>query len=218
VTSLRRQRIVLVAAAASTAALLLAAAALSPAIEAHWRLHALRSDPSRLEAELISDRPAAQRAVEDFVRDRHGQEPLLCLFLDEFGKSKPTLSMRESLVRACGPSPRDASRGGAVALWDEGQGALEWSGDGARSSWATVNFPLDPRRRERILALLERCVGRTFRHPELPGLEFQLQPVVEGVARLPVWPGTIRPGNVPQFSPTFPSKARCACFYRQREG
>jgi hypothetical protein len=167
-----------------------------------WRL---RRDPSRFE-EMLLGTPAQHEAAERFVEEPVGAKALFELLIAEIDRGQIELNNQDILV---GMAERGATYG-SFSIWQDGIGyQLLIKSSGSSTSWGAR--PTNPLRRERILALLDACEGRTFRHEAFVGFEFEIQPVVNGVPQPPRWAKDVS-RRLPR--PVTRKGSRHVCYFR----
>ncbi len=198
-----QRKLVLALGGAFAAAVAVTVAVFREDLAREMHLVRLRGTPSLLEQWIVrSDQKRA--AALRFLREPAGRAALFQLYLDEYDKTQPGFSNSDFLKRV-----KDGGvRLGSMSLWPTGYSCQTWTGTGG-SSFSIGNMPTSAERRSRILELLDFCVGHAFRTHELPRLEFELRPVVDGDARPPTWSGAER---IPL--PTVREGVGHVCFFR----
>jgi hypothetical protein len=162
-----------------------------PRLVEEYRLWELRREPARFERYFFSADGPEEAAARRFVREPGGREALLALYL---GNGWPQVGLTEirvadlirgHLSRRSVPGARDA----AVGLSPEAFFWLDFTGppDAARHVSRIALKPADATHVRKILAHLVACVGGRLEIASLPGLEFEVVPVVLGAAAAPSW-------------------------------
>lgn len=195
----------------------LAVAALAGAAALQWRgllevyhLVELRRDPGQFEAMLLGG-GSKEDAARQFLREPEGKQALFRLYLAEYDRGSSGFNFSTDLLRR---AQEGNVTHGSLVLWENGCSSKTCTDTKGQSSFSVSNLPQDPRRREVILGLLGACVGWTFRIPELPGIEFQIQSSKGGKADPPAWPQDPAP-EVSIFGlPTPPEAAQHVCHFR----
>jgi hypothetical protein len=161
-----------------------------------YRLAELRGDPERFLAYLESDDDTRSAAALRFLDDRAGKEQLFARYLEQYEDSDYLWHVFRNLEQANSPIAFGCLGLGASAslsrwVWPKSAGIHQGS------------FPIPPRnpeRRARILGLLDRIAGETFRSERFPRFEFQIVRVARGERVAARWPED-PPSRYPEQTP-----------------
>lgn len=166
-----------------------------PQLLRYYRLTQLRVDPSLLEEYLLSREESRKGAAVDFVKEENGKRVLFHLYLKEYERTRHKFSVFGLLVHQRKVDRKLAA--GILALWQRGY--IHQGRSVSRPVTRTGSIAMeaaDPRRRRIILSLLDACVGETHRASELPGFELQIQPILNGKPRPPIWPAGVKGAQI----------------------
>jgi len=205
----RGRRLVVLCMLAALATTILVGFSLRMTFARYYFLSELRKSPELLEEWLIEDElsQAQGEALTRFLDEPAGQQALFTLYVGEYDRCRyNTMTIAPRLKRLM---PADAD-GGVMTLSENRYSFSVSRGRRGVRSHSMMNVPTSLRLRIAILERMGGCLGKQFQVSEFPKLQFELAPVLDGLAAPPSWDadGDLRPKRVSD------PNCRYVCYFR----